>query len=58
MSATKIRSDILFNRALLWLLLGASASGYGEHRQMALAYFLLAAYNVVKSFQAWTEVDE
>lgn len=51
----KIRSDILFNRALLWLLTGAVVSRYGEHTELAVAYSLLSAYNVWKSFRARTE---
>lgn len=51
----KIRSDIFFNRALLWLLMGAVVSRYGEHTELAVVHFLLSAYNVWKSLLAWTE---
>ena len=50
---SKLRSEILFNRALLWLLFGWEVSRYGENRPLAIAYFLLAVYNVVKAGRAW-----
>ena len=49
----KLRSEIMFNRALLWSLMGASVSRYGENRPLAIANLLLAAYNFVKAGRAW-----
>ena len=49
----RLKSEILFNRAILWMLMGASVSRYGENRPLAIAYFLLAVYNVVKAGRAW-----
>lgn len=49
----RLRSEILLNRALLWALMGASVSRYGENRPLAIAHFLLAAYNFVEAVRAW-----
>ena len=52
-----LRSEILFNRALLWLLMGAVVTRYGEHRELAFVYTMLAVLNFWKSYKAW-EVPE
>lgn len=49
----RLRSEILLNRALLWVLMGASVSRYGENGPLAIAHFLLAAYNTVKAWRVW-----
>lgn len=50
---SKLTSEVLFNRALLWLLIGWEESRGGENKLMAFSFFLLAAYNVWKSYKAW-----
>ena len=50
---SKLHSEILFNRALLWSLLGTIASRYTENELLAIAYFLLSAYNAVKAWRVW-----
>ena len=50
---SKLRSEILFNRALLWLLFGWEVSRYSENKWLAFAYILMAAYNTWKSYKAW-----
>ena len=50
---SKLRSEILFNRALLWLLSGWEVSRYGEKKWLAFVSLLMAAYNTWKSYKAW-----
>lgn len=52
---SKLRSDVLFNRALLWLMFSAMAICYADSKVMAGGYLLMAAYNVVKSMRVWGE---
>ena len=51
-----LRSEVLFNRALLWLLMSTVVTTNGDYRELALAYTMLAALNFWKSYKAW-EVD-
>lgn len=51
---SKLLSEALFNRALIWLVM---ASMVDDNGWLKGAYLVLAAFNVVKSFKAWTEVD-
>ena len=51
----KLRSDLLFNRALLWLMFSAMAIRYADSKIMAGGYLMMAAYNVVKSMRVWGE---
>ena len=51
-----LKSEILFNRALLWLLMGAVVMGRDGHDLLAFSYTALAIYNFWKSWKAW-EVD-
>ena len=48
---SKLHSEILFNRALLWLLFGWEVSRYGEKKWLAFAYILMAAYNFWKFYK-------
>lgn len=48
---SKLHGDILFNRALLWLLFGWEVSRYSENKWLAFAYILMAAYNFWKSYK-------
>lgn len=50
---SKLHSEILLNRALLWLLFGLEVSRYSENKWEAFAYILMAAYNTWKSYKAW-----
>lgn len=50
----KLRSDVLFNRALIWLALSFTAWGFSE--KPASNVFLVAClYNVFASYRAWGE---
>lgn len=46
-----LRSEILFNRALLWLVLAGIAGWYGS--MLAIVNLAPCAYNVWKSYEAW-----
>ena len=51
----KLRSEVLFNRALLWLVLSNIAIHYTGSKVIAGSYLMVAAYNVVKSMHVWSE---
>jgi len=48
---SKLHSEILFNRAMLWLLFGWESGRYSDSKTLAFAYILLAAYNFWKSYK-------
>lgn len=50
----QILSDVLFNRALIWLVM---ASMVDDNSWLKSAYFLLAVFNVAKSLKAYAEGD-
>lgn len=49
----KIMSEVLFNRALLWLVLAYVRSGIERNRWLALVFFVPCIYNIWKSYEAW-----
>ena len=51
----KLRSDVLFNRALLWLMFSAMAIHYADSKVMAGVYLMMSVFNVVKSMRVWGE---
>lgn len=47
---TNLKSEILFNRALLWFVLACLMR---ENMPLASAYFAVAGYNIWRSFDEW-----
>ena len=48
-----LRSEILFNRALLWLIIAFVRATQETNNWMALLYLIPCAYNVWKSNETW-----
>lgn len=53
----KLKSEILFNRALLWLILSFVRSMQDVNRWMAFVYLIPSVYNIFKSYEAWAESE-
>lgn len=49
---SKLLSEVLFNRALIWLVMAAQAD---DNSWLKGAYLVLAVWNFVKSSMAWGE---
>lgn len=49
---SNLKSEILFNRALLWLVLSCIEGLHGN-RTLAIANLIPCAYNVWRSMEAW-----
>lgn len=54
---SKLMSEVLFNQALLWLLIGWEESRGGENKWMAFVYFMASAFSIVRSIQKRMEGD-
>lgn len=48
-----LKSEILFNRALIWLGIAMIRTTIEQGKWMALAYVALALYNGWLSYRAW-----
>ena len=53
----KFKSEILFNRALLWLILSFVRSMQETNRLMAIVYLIPSVYNIFKSYEARAESE-
>ena len=51
---SKVLSEVLFNRALIWLVMAALAD---DNSWLKGAYIVLAVFNMAKSLKAWAEED-
>ena len=54
----KLRSEILFNRALIWTAISLIEGFAGGNKKAAWLSVIPALYDMWKSFKAWNEVDE
>lgn len=52
-----LKSEILFNRALIWFGIAMIRTTIEQNKWMALIYMALALYNEWLAYKAW-EVDE
>jgi len=50
----KVLSEVLFNRALIWLVMASLAD---NNSWLKGAYIALAVFNVAKSLKAWAGED-
>lgn len=48
-----IKSEILFNRSLLWLIIADVALLRNANKWFIVAYLTAATYNMYKSFDTW-----
>ena len=48
-----LKSEILFNRALLWMLLAGLDTLAGAEKWLVVMQYLIALWNFWKSFKAW-----
>lgn len=57
MATNKLMSEILFNRALIWIAIGLMESVARGSKDASPLFIIAALYNMYKSFKAWTEVE-
>ena len=50
----ELLSEVLFNRALIWLVMASLAD---DNSWLKGAYLVLAVFNMAKSLKAWVEED-
>ena len=51
---SKVLSEVLFNRTLIWLVMAALTD---DNSWLKGAYIVLAVFNMAKSLKAWSEED-
>lgn len=49
----RLMSEVIFNRALLWMVLAYVALQMDANRAFVVADMVLAVYNIVKSYMIW-----